>query len=69
MGIVAETNPSIAVDLQQAHTSSHSQTCKIVPRVISRYIRLPAHVPSYRILLGASSFESLAVRAEAFGID
>lgn len=68
-GVLWLNQSSPAVDFQQAHTSSHSRTCKILSSVISRYIRLPAHVPSYRILLGVCSFEWLAVRAKAYGIE
>jgi len=52
--IVAENILPLAVDLQQARTLSHSQTCKTLSRVISQSTRLPARVQSYRILLGAS---------------
>jgi hypothetical protein len=51
----------LPINLHQAHILSHSPTCKILPLAISQYILLPAHVPSYRILWGAFSFERLAV--------
>ena len=55
MVLVAETPFVLFVDLQQARTLSHLQTCKTLLRVTSQYIRMHARVQSYQILLGASS--------------